>query len=613
MGLEAVRCDASGSDVFPREPAHWRAWVSAARTRNWMMRDPLLDWLHEYGAAQGFQRDDELPGYDARYDFTAFILQQGRAFEAAVLAHLRGRQPVPTVAASWSDIRRLDKAHETFELMRAGKPIIHAGVLFDAASRTYGAPDLLVRSDHLAALFPGALTAEEAVVPAPDLDRPWHYRVVDIKFTTLHLSALGWLGNGGSAPAYKAQVYLYNRALGRLQGYTPPVAYILGRSWEQTVHGETMRGFSCMDRLGPVDLAAEVQGAPLSELADQAVGWVRRVRQQGHRWGVLPEPSVPELRPNMSQPQDGPWHDAKRRIAEAQQDLTLLWQVSDRGRRKALAQGVSRWTDPRCTPEVVGITGPSQQPVLHELLRVNRELDLPPVLPARIRTEEEAWREPQPLEFFVDFETVSDLYDDFRQIPLRGGQPLIFMIGCGHMEDGEWQFRCFTASALTEEAEAATIDAWLTHMEAVRQRVAPDVERPVVFHWSPAEVSSLETAYNSAAERQRKRGVSWPSPNWFDFLGRVVRKEPVVVRGALGFGLKAFARALYSLGLIHTNWADGLGDGLSAMVAAWHCADEAALADVGMDELPLMQEVARYNEVDCRVMQEIIHYLRAHH
>ena len=34
---------------------------------------------------------------------------------------------------------------------------------------------------------------------------------------------------------------------------------------------------------------------------------------------------------------------------------------------------------------------------------------------------------------------------------------------------------------------------------------------------------------------------------------------------------------------------------------------------VPMSEINLMDEIIRYNEVDCRVMMEIVRYLRMHH
>ena len=87
----------------------------------------------------------------------------------------------------------------------------------------------------------------------------------------------------------------------------------------------------------------------------------------------------------------------------------------------------------------------------------------------------------------------------------------------------------------------------------------------------------------------------------------------MAVRGALGFGLKAVANAFHSLGLIETDWADGPIDGLGAMVGAWRCDEEAKEQAVPMGQLPLMNEIAHYNEVDCKVMMEIVCYLRASH
>ena len=89
-------------------------------------------------------------------------------------------------------------AEATFEAMRRGEPIIFQGVLRDAESRIYGAPDLLVRADVLRELFPNDLSAEAIEVEAPDLpDLGTHYRIVDTKFSQLHLAAGGELGNSG--------------------------------------------------------------------------------------------------------------------------------------------------------------------------------------------------------------------------------------------------------------------------------------------------------------------------------------------------------------------------------------------------------------------------------
>ena len=150
-------------------------------------------------------------------------------------------------------------------------------------------------------------------------------------------------------------------------------------------------------------------------------------------------------------------------------------------------------------------------------------------------------------------------------------------------------------------------------MSDVRDRLDPGDVQPRIMHWSHAEVTAIENAYNSARNRHGD-SADWPQQlGWYDFLQNVMRKEPVVVRGAMGYGLKAVANAMRANGLIETGWDDSQVDGLGAMVGAWRCDAKARAEGVPMSEMDLMDEIIRYNEVDCRVMMEIVQYLRTHH
>ncbi len=617
MAIDALTHDDAGNLVVPETAEEWDQWVSASRTRNHVLDNPLVDWLDRWGEEHGYEPDP----VEEDTDFLTFLFAKGNAFEAAVVEHLGGLAEIRTVLPEGStreQRQELAVAEATFAAMAEGVPIIAQGSLRDPQSRTYGAPDLLVRSDVLAKLFPGSISDEAAAVSARDLDiGNRHYRVVDIKFSTLHLAAGGELGNGGSAPAYKAQVYIYNRALGRLQGYLPPEAFVLGRGWEQRKKGAPPRGTSCMERIAPVANGYASRSGILSVQVEEAVAWVRRVRAEGGDWQALPEPSVDELRPSAKE-DAGRWAGVVKEIAKQSEDLTQLWWVGVPRRRDANRQGLMRWTDRRVTPEALGVTGTSTRPNLQALLDVNREPG-PDVRPAHIAEARADWFEEAPAEFYVDFETVSDLDDDFSHIPERGGQPLIFMVGCGHLEDGEWRFECFVADRLDERSEAKVIDDWFDHMTSVRDRLAPGVD-PKVIHWSPHETVTLETAFDAAVKRHQKTDWKhtrtqepWPHPNWFDYLNKVMKREPVVVRGAHGFGLKAVTNAMHDLGLVETRWDEGPADGLGAMVGAWTCNRKAVESGGSMRDLALMQGIERYNEVDCKAMMELVRYLRRHH
>ena len=642
MGIEALTHRDDGSAVaVPESRDDWQQWVSAGRTRNWMLKDPLIDWLQWHGKSRGYRPEREAGNYVEDLDFLAFIFEQGAKFEKGILHWLQERYEVVTVAEDYREILQLDKAEATFDAMQRGMPIIYQAVLWDAENLNYGSPDFLVRSDVLRDLFPDDIGAGEAAVAAPDLGADgWHYRVVDTKFTTLHLNSIGDGLTDSSYPAYKAQLYIYNRMLGRLQGYLPPQSYLLGRGWQYRSRGEVRRGNSALERLAPIAQDGNVAvGISIASAVEEALRWVRRVRAEGAGWQILPTPSVPELYPNMSSSDDGDmmmastlaepeddsaddgaerhWESVKKRLAGELKELTALWRVGVAGRSHAHDAGIYRWDDPRVTPEQVITRGAGTYgPTLEQMLAVNADGG-PAILPARIEQTRDEWHATPTLEFYVDFEFCSDLNDDFSRLPEKGGQPLIFMIGCGHLENGEWQFDSFITDRLCEAEELRIIRAWVDHMAAAGERLGagnegPGNEGPRIFHWSSAEVSALETAYNSARARHGAQ-ADWPELNWFDFLARVMRKEPVTVKGVLGFGLKSVATAMRSHGWIETDWADSPVDGLGAMVGAWRCDAEARQRGVSMASLPLMDDIADYNEVDCKAMMEIVRYLRRHH
>ena len=609
MKTRSLTHNDAGEDAAPRSAEDrecWNDWVSATKLRGYLLGNTLGDWLDLYGEDHGFERD---PALDERLDLRQFNMKQGMAFEDCVANYLAQRADLVQITTDGHQSRDLEKVKATAAALEAGREIVHAGVLWNRETRTYGIPDFLIRSDVFERLFPNHPDPYGALAGRPDTGP--RYVVVDAKFTTLRLfaekprkgSRPGEINNEGSLPAYRAQLFLYNAALARLQGCAPSRAFLLGRGWKQ---GRD-RGGNALERLGPVSMTAE-----LADSAQAAVRWIRRLRTEGRDWRVFPEPSVPQLRPPASNRADWPWKGAISEIIERLDDPIRLWDVGAGKRDEAVAAGLTSWRDPLVTPDFLGVTGPTKSPVLEAILDVNRT-DGPVVRPRRVTIAEETWRPRPRLEFFVDFETVSDVNDDFSRFPEKGGQPLIFMIGCGHLEDGEWQFSCFVADRLNAAAEAAAIDAWIEHMRSVRLRLGV-TDTPRAFHWAHAEQSTLEKAYNSACKRHKdKDWANSPDFVWFDLLKKVVREQPVVVRGAFGFGLKEIAKTLHGHGLIETSWDDSPVDGQGAMVGAWHCDREAAEKGIRLADTELMQEIQRYNEVDCRVMQEILEYLREHH
>lgn len=611
MSSLAITTTSSGSPVVPSSDTEWDDWVAASRTRNHVLGNPLLDWLERHGESKGFARDE----MDARTDFLDFIFRKGGQFERSVVDHLRdlgvGEVRTVTRQGEHGAARSLEAAEATWCAMTDGVAIIDQGVLRDPENRFYGIPDLLVRSDVLVELFPDAMPAVWATGTADHLGiGARHYVVVDIKYTTLRANANGLLANSGSILAYKVQLHAYNRALARIQGHFSPRAFLLGRGWQQTVRGKKVRTNDCMTRIAPVEYDEESSGSSLGEMADAAADWIRSVRHEGGAWEVLPEPTVDGLRPD-AKADSGEWSGAVKRIVAEGRDLTALYGVSSQMRSKANTAGLTDWHDERVDAKSLGVSRASNALKLDTILSVNRG-NGPDVRPEIVKAARPEWIAPAPTEFYIDFETVSDMDDDFSKFPERGGRALIFMVGCGHMEDGEWRFRCFVADDLSEGAQLRMVEEWIAYMEGV---AGPDgLGSSRLIHWSAHEVTSLKAHCETYAEHLGVGPTRRGAPEWFDFLTRVVRAEPLVVRGAHGFGIKEVTNALHALGLVETKWGSGPADGLGAMVGAWWCQSE---LDEGRAErladVDLMREIRDYNEVDCRAMMEIVAYLRENH
>ena len=605
-----VRSD-DGIEYNPTNYQEWSSWVSATATRNYVLGDPILDWLRLYGKDHGFKRDDDLPGYDERTDFRLFLLQKGIEFEKRIVEVLSDKVEVNSVVddniPGFRYAQDLNSAIRTFDAMESGSEVIHGGILRNPNNQTFGSPDLLVRSDILHKIFPNVLSYEEALVPAPNLSGgSYHYRVVDIKFSSLTLLANGNINNSESKVTYKVQVFLYNQALGRLQGFTPNSAYILGRSTKQTIQKNTIYT-NALERLGTISLNEPyAKDKLIQDITHDAISWVRNVRRNGSKWNVFPKPSVPELYPNMTNTNDGPYQVAKKEIAQKTEELTLIWQIGLESRKRAHQKGVKKWTDPKLTPEFLEINPSKKFSTLQSILEMNRGATESLITPFKVETLRDQW-DSKSLQFYVDFETVSDLDDDFVDLPSKGGKSMIFMIGCGHIEDGKWNFKCFIADKLDFSEERKIILMWLEYMEEIKIRLASKESSPLVIHWSPAEKQNFKDAI------ERHVLSEDTLPNWFDFWGRVMKSEPVIVKNSFDFGLKSIAKAMYKKQMIDTVWKDGPVDGLGAMVGAWWCNNKIKNSGEVLSDIELMQQIASYNEVDCKVMMEIVSYLRKHH
>jgi len=577
-------------------------WTKATGLYNYMVNDPLIDWLElDHGPHRGRPRSSSMSGVKNE-TFEDFLRNQGIKFEQKIVDYIsRNIQEVVTVAEFYS----AEGVEKTKELLKKGTPILHSAPLANTRTKTYGVADLIVRSDYLKRLVPNGYSTEilDSLNHPSTLSKDWHYVVIDIKFSTLPLNSQGiYLLNQGSYPAYKAQIWVYSQALGAIQGYTPDYGYILGRRWNYTCKGEKHRSYSSLDRLGAIDFKG--YDKKIIQKARKALRWNRDVKTNGYKWTTSP-PSRNELYPNMCR-DSGKWNAVKRDLANRLGDITSVWMCGPRNRDIAFRNGFKSWRDDDLDSTQMGHKqGGKRGEIIDKMLTINRQ-DAVKVLPSKIGESSFDWKL-QDNEVFVDFETFTDVFSEFDEMPYQNPKSMIYHIGVGWFgADGQWNYRYFISNKPTYDEEYRIMKEF---MQLLDER-----DNPSVYYWHAEKnfwKAACEKHYNRSelSAEDKDAIVYWNLDSQLKDLRKLFVDEQIVVKGCFGYGLKDIARCLKKHGLISTPLESECTNGRTAMIQAWRA--------YSRFEKPvksgIMKDVTQYNEFDCRVVGDILTYLRRSH
>merc|ERR1711991_833034 len=157
------------------------------------------------------------------------------------------------------------------------------------------------------------LSEEEEKLPSVVLEKDYHYRVIDIKYSKLHFNTdERTLRNNMNVKPFKTQITLYNLALGEMQGYTPNQSYILGNGWvmNKIVNKKQVTEFNddSFDKLGIIDY--KMKDKQYIDTSINAVEWLQELNDSNN-FNHNP-PNDPRLYPNMCNSNDGIYSKVKK-------------------------------------------------------------------------------------------------------------------------------------------------------------------------------------------------------------------------------------------------------------------------------------------------------------
>lgn len=593
----------------------WNNWISATSTRNSLLDDGFLDIIEyknkiicDLGETykNNLIKDVRLSKND---NFTSTIMKIGHKFEDGVIKLITdkvGKNNIINIGG-YLDPRSDDRYDMTLKSIYDGIPIIYSGIIRNYKNQTYGIPDIIIRSDWIDKIINKSFIIEEdKYEKASKLSGEYHYRIIDIKFTTLHLKCDGiHLRNNSNISAYKGQLYIYNKALSKIQGYNSNISYILGSKWKYVSKKIEYKGNDCFDRLGVIDFKNNDKHIVKKLL--ESVDWLQYINKNIDILDLSKLPLIHhKLYPNMCNNLDFPYHNIKTKFAESINEITLLWQCGPKQRIIAHKNGIYSWKDNRCTPSILGFKPGKRHNILSRILEVNRD-SLDNILPKHIENNESDWQKEPILELYVDFEMTCSVLNDLENLPKSSGNSIIYMIGVGYLKNKEWKYKCFTTDQISSDEE---LRICIDFANYVTKLINKYKFNPKLVHWGHAEPS----AWNRVLNKYLSLSIKCIKFNWFNLLN-IFYNEPIVVKGCLSYGLKYIAKSFYDHGFIKTTWdkdsscSNGLGASLGAFRVSKDCLDNS----ISIKNTNIIKNIIKYNEVDCKVLEEIINYLRNNH
>lgn len=591
----------------------WDQMVSASSVRNYMLNDPLLDFLKEYNINSlndvPIRTTKTRTNFNKNIDiFTKHIMESGIEFENELIELINKSHKIVKVA-DFTDSRKIEKFQETINLMKQGVPIIYQGVLHDYESKTFGIPDLIVRSDYINKLMGyNIISDEESKMRSPNLNVNYHYKIIDIKHSNIPLRSDGiHILNSESIPVYKGQLYIYTIALNKVLGININKAYIWGKKYKYECCKVKYEETNFLNKLGTIDY--NNIDSDYIQQTKNAVDWIITLRNEGSLWTLLPIPCRSELYPNMKNEKDSNYHKIKQELNNHIYEITNIWHCGIKKRQCAHINSVYSWNNINCTSKIMGFNPGKIASTVDAILNINRQnTDL--IRPSIIKYDRLNWYHQQTnvLEFYLDFETLNSNFGSIIKNGLISYDlnQFIFMIGIGYVKNNEWIFKTFLMKRKTIESEKIMFNEFMKYISDIL--IQENKTKAKMYHWSFAEVC----AYNKFKSRHSDIIINDSHISFYD-LNKVFIKEPVTVKDAFDFSLKSIAKALKNHNLIKSVWdtSSACSNGLNAMILANNLYDKNIInPNYKINNNCIMKEIIYYNEIDCKVMWEIHKLIR---
>lgn len=562
---------------------------SASRIVNHIRNDGIMDYLDLQNKKRKINsqsiNDNVICNNNLKKPKTSFdyIVNEGIIFEDKIISEIykkmEGSNKIISLNKNNKNIKQLFDITKAVIISKKYDIILNS-LLLNTKTGSYGYPDLIVS---------GSWIKKYIKDYSPCIENKIYY-IIDIKATTINLIDQGSnISMSESLNGYKSQIFIYKEILDKIQKSKNDYGFIMAKKYKYVLNKEEQILFS-FDMLAQIDYKNHKD---IKDKIGKSLEWNKEIEENFECYDIEPiNDNI--LFPNMKNKYDLHYSKKKRKIAEDNKEITLLWNCGIKERNNAIEKGITKYNDKKLTPSILGFKENTvKYNILNDMISILHKKDKY-IIPKK--NNHLNWRDDSKNEYYVDFETYNDEKDNIIE-------PILYMIGIGFYDkkNNKWEQKTFLINNKNIKKQSNTEyfddeeDLIIRFIEYVNEN---DIQR--LIHWSKAETIIFY-------KKTKIYGLDNLKYLWFDLLEVFKYKEyPIIIKNCFSFNLKSIVNKLYDLKLLTLKWNE-INDGLLSMYIAKDIYDNNFSKTISNNK---MTSLIKYNEIDCNATYELLNFIR---
>lgn len=574
-------------------PAEISNFTNYQDLKNYIHKDPILDFLNNK------INQEEKDIIDPNKEFNNFLSSKNLNFKELVIKLLKERYLINFIDHQDDLVKKYQK---TLESLRNQSLIILNGIMLDTKNKLIGNPDIIISNQVLLSMI--ELLDQERYSKIFEYLKKNNqgFSIVNIKCSKFTFSSdkVHINNNNNNIRYLKSKNIIEQICLNQMLNQENSISFILGYTDTNIQPINIVKQFIVVDYN---DRDREIKDDIYAGLR-----WLNDLKINIDNWSLDNLPQIPELYPNMKNSEDFPWHSFKIKLAKKKNEITLLPYCGPKKRSRCYELGINSFQN--CNASNLNCKSNKRSKIVDSIINLNQKDNSILFFPRRIKNFKNLQKlKKQPVEFYVDFETVGTFIDDVSD---STSDCKIFMIGCftvmytNDFKNYTTEFKTFTSKTLQNDDEIFIVNQWLDYMSNIYHKYRlknikkKKFNRPPIYHWSKAEPIVLNKFWIHHQLPNQMTNL-----NFVDILD-IFQNEPIIIKDTFSFSLKEISKSLYNLGMIETIWKESkILNGKNALFYAWNYYNSS------IKDETIMEQIIEYNYVDCKVMQEIMNFLRS--